>query len=264
MPLDNAVSKRYWSSAPARSSSDRLRSLTTPARRPAARCATTGVEIVLVNSNPATIMTDTRHGRRNLHRAAHRSRRCERIIEKEKPDSLLAGLGGQTGLTLCHAACTQTASLTHTACACSAPNADAIDKAEDRAAVQGHDGVHRPADHPLARSSTDVEDGARTLRDDDRLPRHRPPRLHARRQRAAASRRRRRTARYRRSRPRRCRRSRRSSSKNTSSAGRRSSSRPCATAPGNAIAVCSMENFDPVGVHTGDSHRRRARAHSFG
>ena len=27
---------------------------------------------------------------------------------------------------------------------------------------------------------------------------------------------------------------------------------------GNAITVCSMENFDPVGVHTGDSHRHRA------
>ena len=28
-------------------------------------------------------------------------------------------------------------------------------------------------------------------------------------------------------------------------------------AAGNVIAVCSMENFDPVGVHTGDSHRGR-------
>ena len=36
-------------------------------------------------------------------------------------------------------------------------------------------------------------------------------------------------------------------------AGRRSSLRPCATRAGNVIAVCSMENFDPVGVHTGDS-----------
>ena len=38
-----------------------------------------------------------------------------------------------------------------------------------------------------------------------------------------------------------------------SPAGRRSSSRSCATAAGNVITVCSMENFDPVGVHTGDS-----------
>ena len=29
--------------------------------------------------------------------------------------------------------------------------------------------------------------------------------------------------------------------------------RPCATRAGNVIAVCSMENFDPVGIHTGDS-----------
>ena len=36
-------------------------------------------------------------------------------------------------------------------------------------------------------------------------------------------------------------------------AGRKSSLRSCGTALGNVIAVCSMENFDPVGVHTGDS-----------
>ena len=41
--------------------------------------------------------------------------------------------------------------------------------------------------------------------------------------------------------------------RSASPAGRKSSSRSCGTAAGNVITVCSMENFDPVGVHTGDS-----------
>ena len=55
-----------------------------------------GVETVLINSNPATIMTDP-----DMATAVYieplTERTVERIIEKEKPDSLLAGLGGQTG-----------------------------------------------------------------------------------------------------------------------------------------------------------------------
>ena len=51
-------SKRCWSLAPAPSSSVRLRSSTTPARRPAAPLKAEGIETVLLNSNPATIMTD--------------------------------------------------------------------------------------------------------------------------------------------------------------------------------------------------------------
>ena len=58
-----------------------------------------GVETVLINSNPATIMTDP-----DMATAVYieplTERTVERIIEKEKPDSLLAGLGGQTGLNL--------------------------------------------------------------------------------------------------------------------------------------------------------------------
>ena len=58
-----------------------------------------GVEAVLVNSNPATIMTDPDMAGRVYIEPLDR-RTVERIIEKEKPDSLLAGLGGQTGLNL--------------------------------------------------------------------------------------------------------------------------------------------------------------------
>ena len=58
-----------------------------------------GVEVILINSNPATIMTDLEMADRvyieplNVEFAA-------RIIERERPDGLLATLGGQTGLNL--------------------------------------------------------------------------------------------------------------------------------------------------------------------
>lgn len=58
-----------------------------------------GLEVVLVNSNPATLMTD--HAMADeIYLEPLNVRTLERIIEKEKPDSLLSTLGGQTGLTL--------------------------------------------------------------------------------------------------------------------------------------------------------------------
>ena len=58
-----------------------------------------GVGVVLVNSNPATIMTDKALAD-EIYLEPLTLTSVKRIIEKEKPDSLLAGLGGQTGLTL--------------------------------------------------------------------------------------------------------------------------------------------------------------------
>jgi len=59
-----------------------------------------GIEIVLVNSNPATIMTDKNIADR-IYIEPLTLTTVKRIIEKERPDSILSGLGGQTGLTLC-------------------------------------------------------------------------------------------------------------------------------------------------------------------
>jgi len=59
-----------------------------------------GVEIVLVNSNPATIMTDNAMAD-HIYIEPLTLTTVKRIIEKERPDSILSGLGGQTGLTLC-------------------------------------------------------------------------------------------------------------------------------------------------------------------
>ena len=58
-----------------------------------------GVNVVLCNSNPATIMTDQAMAD-EIYLEPLTTETIKRIIKKEKPDSILAGLGGQTGLTL--------------------------------------------------------------------------------------------------------------------------------------------------------------------
>ena len=58
-----------------------------------------GLEVVLVNSNPATIMTDSAIAD-HVYIEPLTLEFVKRIIEKEKPDSILSTLGGQTGLTL--------------------------------------------------------------------------------------------------------------------------------------------------------------------
>jgi len=58
-----------------------------------------GVEVVLVNSNPATIMTDEDTADR-VYLEPLTVESVERIIAQERPDALLAGLGGQTALNL--------------------------------------------------------------------------------------------------------------------------------------------------------------------
>ncbi len=59
-----------------------------------------GYEIVLVNSNPATIMTDPDVADITYIEPLNVSRLTQ-IIEKERPDALLPNLGGQSGLNLC-------------------------------------------------------------------------------------------------------------------------------------------------------------------
>lgn len=59
-----------------------------------------GYDIVLVNSNPATIMTDPETADVTYIEPLN-VERLTQIIEKERPDGLLPNLGGQTGLNLC-------------------------------------------------------------------------------------------------------------------------------------------------------------------
>ena len=59
-----------------------------------------GIETVLVNSNPATIMTDNKMADK-IYIEPLTLTTVKRIIETERPDAILSGLGGQTALTLC-------------------------------------------------------------------------------------------------------------------------------------------------------------------
>ncbi len=89
-----------------------------------------GYKIVLVNSNPATIMTDpeiadvTYIEPLNVHR-------LEQIIAKERPDALLPNLGGQSGLNLC-AELNQKGILDKYHVKVIGVQADAIERGEDR------------------------------------------------------------------------------------------------------------------------------------
>ncbi|HEX6972499.1 MAG TPA: carbamoyl-phosphate synthase large subunit, partial [Limnochordia bacterium] len=58
-----------------------------------------GLEVILINSNPATIMTDTDVADR-VYLEPLTPEFAARVIEIERPDGLLPGLGGQTGLNL--------------------------------------------------------------------------------------------------------------------------------------------------------------------
>ena len=58
-----------------------------------------GIEVVLVNSNPATIMTDKDIADK-VYIEPLTAEVVEKIVEKEKPDSILPTLGGQAALNL--------------------------------------------------------------------------------------------------------------------------------------------------------------------
>ena len=89
-----------------------------------------GLDVVLVNSNPATIMTDKALAD-EIYLEPLTAETVKRIIEKEKPDSLLAGLGGQTGLTIAMQL-SKDGYLDRMGVKLLGTNAEAIDKAEDR------------------------------------------------------------------------------------------------------------------------------------
>lgn len=89
-----------------------------------------GVNVVLCNSNPATIMTDKMLAD-EIYLEPLTEDSLKRIILKERPDSLLASLGGQTGLTLgCQLA--KSGFLAEHGVKLIGTKLDAIDRAEDR------------------------------------------------------------------------------------------------------------------------------------
>ena len=89
-----------------------------------------GINVVLCNSNPATIMTD-RALADEIYLEPLTEESLKRIILKEKPDSLLASLGGQTGLTMgCKLA--KSGFLEKHGVKLIGTKLDAIDRSEDR------------------------------------------------------------------------------------------------------------------------------------
>lgn len=89
-----------------------------------------GINVVLCNSNPATIMTD-RALADEIYLEPLTTDTLKRIIIKERPDSLLASLGGQTGLTLgCQLA--KEGFLNEYGVKLIGVKLDSIDRAEDR------------------------------------------------------------------------------------------------------------------------------------
>ena len=89
-----------------------------------------GINVVLCNSNPATIMTDKALAD-EIYLEPLTEESLKRIIMKEKPDSLLASLGGQTGLTMgCKLA--KSGFLDKHGVKLIGTKLDAIDRSEDR------------------------------------------------------------------------------------------------------------------------------------
>ena len=89
-----------------------------------------GYEIVLVNSNPATIMTDPETADVTYIEPLN-VERLEQIIAKERPDALLPNLGGQSGLNLC-AELNQAGVLDKYGVQVIGVQVDAIERGEDR------------------------------------------------------------------------------------------------------------------------------------
>ena len=89
-----------------------------------------GYEIVLVNSNPATIMTDPETADVTYIEPLN-VERLEQIIAKERPDALLPNLGGQSGLNLC-AELNQAGALDKYGVKVIGVQVDAIERGEDR------------------------------------------------------------------------------------------------------------------------------------
>ena len=89
-----------------------------------------GLEVILINSNPATIMTDSAMADK-IYIEPLTVEVIKRIIQKERPDSLLSTLGGQIGLTLSMQLAKE-GFLEQNGVKLLGARVDTIDKAEDR------------------------------------------------------------------------------------------------------------------------------------
>ena len=103
-----------------------------------------GVRTILLNSNPATIMTDP--GVADVvYLEPLTVQSVERILEREKPDGILSGLGGQTALNLCVQLAREGVLDRHPNTRLLGTPLEAIEMAEDRQGVPRSARSHRPA-----------------------------------------------------------------------------------------------------------------------
>ena len=207
-----------------------------------------GIEVVLVNSNPATIMTD-KHMADKIYIEPLSLDVIKRIIIEEKPDSILSTLGGQTGLTLSMQLAKEGFLEKHNVKLLGA-NPETIDKAEDR---QMFKDTMESIDQPCIPSKvvTTLEDaiafteeiglpviirpaftlggtGGGIAETDEELRTIAKGGLMASPINQILV-------------------------EKCISGWKEIEFEVIRDSKGNAITVCSMENFDPVGVHTGDS-----------
>ena len=207
-----------------------------------------GVEVVLVNSNPATIMTDT-HLADEIYLEPMNAATLRRIIGKERPDGLLAWLGGQTALTLAMQL-SRDGTLAEFGVRLLGSPIEAIEKAEDRekfrdtmkaigqpcvpseiavnldaalsaARTIGYPVIVRPA-YTLGGTGGGIARSEEELREIARAGLDASPIRQILVEKCIAG-------------------------------WKEIEFETMRDALGNCIAVCSMENVDPVGVHTGDS-----------
>ena len=131
---------------------------------------------MLVNSNPATIMTDNAMADEIYMEPLDHRDASSASSERSKPDSLLPGLGGQTGLTLAMELA-KSGFLEEHNVQLLGTNAETIDKAEDRQLFKD---AMAKIGQPCIPSKVVTDRGGRLRghRRGNRLPRHRPARLH--------------------------------------------------------------------------------------
>ena len=207
-----------------------------------------GLEVVLINSNPATIMTDKAMADK-IYIEPLTLDVVKRVIEIEKPDSVLSTLGGQTGLTLSMQLAEEGFLASHNVKLLGA-NPETIHKAEDRQAFK--DTMEKIGEPCIpSKVGETVEDAVEFAKVIDYPVIVRPAFTLGGTGGGIANN--------------------EEELRDISTNGLRLSPitqilvEKCISgwkeiefevirdSKGNVITVCSMENFDPVGVHTGDS-----------
>lgn len=207
-----------------------------------------GLEVVLVNSNPATIMTDSAIAD-YVYIEPLTLPIVKRIIEKEKPDSILSTLGGQTGLTLSMELAKEGFLESHGVTLLGA-SPDTIDRAEDRQCFK--DTMERIGEPVVPSKVVTTVEGALSFGEMISYPVIVRPAFTLGGSGGGIAKD-------------------EKELREIAAAGIRLSPigqilvERCISgwkeiefevmrdAAGNEITVCSMENFDPVGIHTGDS-----------